>query len=123
MITIDDLNEASNSNRKLREKETKQAMAIIKAEVNRFDSWWQTLGVRDTIGALVRKAEDIRQAQLAMTLKKLRGLPQEDRDSLEAMTKSMMQKLLHEPIEYLKQDQSSVEVVSQLFRLDQEPSQ
>jgi len=123
LYNIDDLNEVSNSNRKLREKETKRAMAIIKAEVNRFDSWWQTLGVRDTIGALVRKAEDIRQAQLAMTLKKLRGLPQEDRDSLEAMTKSMMQKLLHEPIEYLKRDQSSVEVVSQLFRLHQELSQ
>ena len=120
LYNIDDLNDISDSNRKLREKETKRATAIIKAEVDRFGSWWQSLGVRDTIGALVSKAEDIRQSQLAMTLKKLRGLSQEERDSLEAMTKAMMQKLLHEPIEHLKKDQSCAATVSELFQLDEE---
>jgi len=120
LYNIDDLNDISDSNRQLREKETRRATAIIKAEVDRFGSWWQSLGVRDTIGALVRKAEDIRQSQLAMTLKKLRGLSQEERDSLEAMTRAMMQKLLHEPIEHLKKDQSCVATVSDLFHLGEE---
>jgi len=120
LYNIDHLSDISDSNRQLREKETRRATAIIKAEVDRFGSWWQSLGVRDTIGALVRKAEDIRQSQLAMTLKKLRGLSQEERDSLEAMTKAMMQKVLHEPIEHLKKDQSCAATVSELFRLDEE---
>jgi len=123
LYNIDDLNDISDSNRQLREKETRRATAIIKAEVDRFGSWWQSLGVRDTIGALVRKAEDIRQSQLAMTLKKLRGLSQEERDSLEAMTKAMMQKVLHEPIEHLKRDQSCAATVSKLFHLDEEELQ
>lgn len=123
LYNIDDLNDISDSNRQLREKETRRATAIIKAEVDRFGSWWQSLGVRDTIGALVRKAEDIRQSQLAMTLKKLRGLSQEERDSLEAMTKAMMQKVLHEPIEHLKKDQSCAATVSELFHLDEEELQ
>lgn len=123
LYNIDDLNDISDSNRQLREKETRRATAIIKAEVDRFGSWWQSLGVRDTIGALVRKAEDIRQSQLAMTLKKLRGLSQEERDSLEAMTKAMMQKVLHEPIEHLKKDQSCAATVSELFQLSEEELQ
>lgn len=120
LYNIDGLNDISDSNRQLREKETRRATAIIKAEVDRFGSWWQSLGVRDTIGALVRKAEDIRQSQLAMTLKKLRGLSQEERDSLEAMTRAMMQKVLHEPIEHLKEDQSCAATVSDLFHLGEE---
>ena len=122
LYNIDDLNDISGSNRKLREKETKRAMAIVKSEVERFDSWWQTLGARDTVSALVRKAEDIRQAQLALTLKKLGGLSREERDSLEAMTKSIMQKILHEPIDRLKRDRGFAEAVTELFGLDQEPS-
>jgi len=120
LYNIDDLNEISHANRRLRQKETKQAMAIVVSEAQRFDSWWQTLGVRDTIAALARKAEDIRQAQLTMTLKRLPSLSPEERDSLEAMTRAITQKLLHEPIEHLKEDQSYAEVVNELFRLDAE---
>jgi glutamyl-tRNA reductase len=120
LYNIDDLNEVSNSNRRLRERETRQAAAIIEAEVERFASWWQTLEVRDTIGALVSKAEDIRQAQLAVTLKKLKKLSPEERDALEAMSKTMMQKLLHEPIERLKKDRRYAATVSELFNLEQE---
>lgn len=120
LYNIDDLNEVSNSNRRLREKETKRAAAIIEAEVERFASWWQTLGVRDTIGALVSKAEDIRQAQLDTTLKKLKGLSLEERDALEAMSKTMIQKLLHEPIERLKKDRRYAAMINELFDLEQE---
>ncbi|MBM4462057.1 MAG: glutamyl-tRNA reductase [Chloroflexi bacterium] len=120
LYNIDDLNEVSNSNRRLRERETKRAAAIIEAEVERFASWWQTLGVRDTIGALVSKAESIRQAQLKTTLKKLKGLSSEERDALEAMSKTMMQKLLHEPIERLKKDRRYAGAVSELFNLEPE---
>jgi len=120
LYNIDDLNEVSNSNRRLREKETKRAAAIIEAEVERFASWWQIMGVRDTIGALVSKAEDIRQAQLDTTLKKLKGLSPEERDALEAMSKTMIQKLLHEPIERLKKDRRYAAMINELFDLEQE---
>jgi glutamyl-tRNA reductase len=123
LYNIDDLNEVSNSSRKLREKETKRAAVIIEAEVERFASWWRTLEVRDTIGALVSKAEDIRQAQLDVTLKKLKKLSPEERDALEAMSKTMMQKLLHEPIECLKTDRRYAAAVSELFNLEQERTQ
>lgn len=120
LYNIDHLIEVSNSNRGLREREIQRAVALVRAEVDSFASWWRALGVRHTVSALVRKAEHIRRAQLAMTLNKLHGLSAEEQDSLEAMTRAMVKKLLHEPIQRLKENQGYAQVVSELFGLDEE---
>jgi glutamyl-tRNA reductase len=68
----------------------------------------------------VHSLKDIRQAQLDTTLKKLKGLSLEERDALEAMSKTMIQKLLHEPIERLKKDRRYAAMINELFDLEQE---
>ena len=122
LYNIDDLTEISDLNRKQREGEIQKAMEIIAAEVDKFASWWRALEVRPVVVALMRKAEDIRCAQLDKTLDKLRRLSDEERDSLEAMTKSIVTKILKDPIEYLKANSNTdyAEMVSKLFRLDTE---
>lgn len=123
LYNIDDLTEVSDSNRQQREGEIQQAKEIIAAEVSKFVSWWRTLEVRPVVSALMRKAEDIRSAQLNKTLKRLHPLSDEERDSLEAMTKSIVTKILQEPIRHLKANASSndyAEMLSELFRLDRE---
>lgn len=124
LYDIDDLTQLSELNRKQRETETHRAMEIVKAEVERFVSWWQATEVKPVISSLMKKAEDIRQAQLDMTLKKLRKLSPEEQESLEAMTKAIVQKILHDPIQSLKNNvhrkEDYVPLVNELFQLHKE---
>ena len=59
-----------------------------------------------------------------MTLKKLRKLSPEEQESLEAMTKAIVQKILHDPIQSLKNNvhrkEDYVPLVNELFQLDKE---
>ena len=124
LYDIDDFTHLSELNRKQRETEIKKAMEIIEVEVKRFTTWWQAMEVKPVVSSLVRKAEDIRQTQLDMTLKKLRHLSAEEQQSLEAMTKAIVQKILHEPIQHLKTNAHKrddyIRLVNELFRLDKD---
>jgi len=124
LYDIDDFTHISERNRKQRETETQKAMEIIESEVKRFTSRWQTMEVKPLISSLVGKAEAIRQAQLKMTLKKLRRLSTEEQQSLEAMTEAIVQKILHDPIQCLKKDAHGrddyIRLVTELFQLDKD---
>jgi glutamyl-tRNA reductase len=124
LYDIDDFTHISERNRKQRETETQKAMEIIESEVKRFTSRWQTMEVKPLISSLVEKAEAIRQAQLKITLKKLRRLSTEEQQSLEAMTEAIVQKILHDPIQRLKKDAHGrddyIRLVTELFQLDKD---
>ena len=121
---IDDLTETSALNRKQREHEIQRVTRIIKDEVDKFTTWWHALEVRPVVSALMQKAEDIRWAQLDRTLKKLRPLSDEERESLEAMTKAIVTKMLNDPIQYLKKTgygrKDYAQIVNELFQLNAE---
>jgi len=119
---IDDLIGLSNLNHKQRENEIQKVAQIVSDELDKFTSWWQEFKVRPLIRAMMRKAEEIRCAQLNRTLKKLQPLSDEERDSLDAMTKSIVTKILNDPVQYLKANGSNnyAEMVRELFRLNEE---
>jgi len=122
LYDIDELTRVCELNQQGREGEVSKAMEIVDDAVAMFSLRWQQFEVRPVISALVRKAEEIRQAQLELTLKKLPALSDEERSYLEAMTKAIVQKMLHEPIQCLKNDihnrQAYVRIVSELFHLN-----
>ena len=122
VYNIDDLTEISNRNRQQREGEIQMAAEIIAAEVDKFISWWQVLEVRPIVNALMKKAEDIRRRQLNKTLSKLCNLSDEERDSLEAMTRSIATKILEDPVSHLKANANNnkdyIEMVRELFQLN-----
>ncbi|MFC2003279.1 glutamyl-tRNA reductase [Chloroflexota bacterium] len=122
LYDIDELTKVCASNHNQRLDEIQNATEIVDDEVERFMSSWQELEVRPVISALVKKAENIRQAQLGLTLKKLPNLSTEELVHLEAMTKAIVNKILHEPIQFLKNAPSKreeyIQAVSELFRLD-----
>jgi glutamyl-tRNA reductase len=124
LYDIDDFTHLSELNRKQRENEIKKSMEIIESEVKRFNAWWPAVGAKPVISSLMTKAEDIRQTQLDMTLKKLRHLSLEEQQSLEAMTKAIVQKILHEPIQHLKtntrQRDNYITLVKEIFQLDED---
>lgn len=120
---IDELLQTCDANLNQRLSEIEDANLIVDEEVAKFMAYWQELETRPVISALVRKAEDIRQAQLDLTLKKLHNLSDEEREHLEAMTRAIVQKLLHEPIWHLKngnhQKEDYIRMVNELFQLDE----
>ena len=122
LYNIDDLTELSNLNRKQRENEIHLAREIIASELDKFASWWQEFKVRPLIRAMMSKAEAIRCAQVNRTLRKLRPLSDEERDSLDTMTRSIVTKILNDPIQYLKANGSNnyAEMLREIFRLDEE---
>jgi glutamyl-tRNA reductase len=117
LYDVDDLTHISELNTQQRQSEVAHAMEIVDEEVERFASWWQALEAKPAICALVEKAESIRRSQLTLTLKKLSRLSDEERADIETMTRSMVQKILHEPIQYLKKNKEGSQIIDELFGL------
>jgi glutamyl-tRNA reductase len=122
LYDIDDFTQLSKTHRKAREREVARAMGIIDEEMAVFSEQWHAMSVKPVVDALMQKAEDIRKRQLQLTLKKLPPLSEEELASIEAMTKSIVHKILHNPVECLKHnghdDGAMVEVVKELFKID-----
>ncbi|MBI2850475.1 MAG: glutamyl-tRNA reductase [Chloroflexi bacterium] len=121
LYDIDDLTRVSDKNRQQREGEVLKAEQIVAEEVARCASDWSAAESKSVIGALMQKADEIRTQQLKRTLKKLRPLSEEEQFNLDAMTRSIVTRILQEPIEYLKKNENDghyPEVVSELFRLN-----
>lgn len=124
LYDIDDLKLVVEENLKERKKSALRAKTIIEDEVFKLKKWAEELEVLPTIRALVQRAELLRQRELAKTLKKLKNLSKEDRETLEVLTRSLVQKLLYYPINYLKKGyhengKYAVNLIRQIFELDE----
>ncbi len=74
------------------------------------------------ISALMSRAEEIRQNELARSLKKLRELSEEEQYSVEAMTKAIVAKILDKPVKYLKANANGgdhLRVIDRMFGLSE----
>ncbi|MSQ14597.1 MAG: glutamyl-tRNA reductase [Dehalococcoidia bacterium] len=120
---IDDLQAVAESNKLQREGEVDKVDEIIDRDLERFVGWWHTLVVVPTITALKARAEDIRQSEVQRTLARLNNISIEDAARIEAMTKAIVKKIIHQPVAYLKSEGSSnghAEALKQLFDLNVE---
>ena len=125
---IDDLEQVIEENKDEREREAMKAEAIVAEEIESFWQWLSRLEVTPTIVALREKAEAIRQRELEKTLASLKELPPHAQKAIEALSTSIINKLLHPPIVYLKsggkdsdvQTDPDVAIVRRVFGLDEE---
>jgi glutamyl-tRNA reductase len=124
LYNIDDLTRLCDSNRNQREGEINKATVLIDGEVEKFASWWREYKVRPLIRAITGKAEKVRHAQLERTLKKLPDISDEERYSLDMMTRAIVTKIIKDPIQYLKtnghKEREYEDIVKELFHLDSE---
>lgn len=122
LYDIDDLQALVEQNRGARRQEVAKVDAIVDAGVARFSAWLRTRGVVPTVAALRERANAVREAELARTLKRLGGLAPKERSAIEAMANAMVKRLLHDPIDRLKGDDGEryAAVVRELFSLDGE---
>lgn len=120
---IDSLKEVAERNRKSREKEALKAETLIAREQERYLIWLESLASWPTITALTQKVETLRQLELCRTLPKLNLSPAQ-RAAIEIMTSSMVKKLLHDPIQFIKksgrhgQSETNLYLARRLLGLD-----
>lgn len=122
LYNIDHLKEISRLNVRQREKDIQEAEKIVSEELESLNGKWQSLETSPVISALMSKAEEIRAAQLKKTLKKLPPLSAEQQANLESMTRSIVTRILQEPVDYIRAngDEDHYRLVRQLFNLNEE---
>ncbi|MBI2940743.1 MAG: glutamyl-tRNA reductase [Chloroflexi bacterium] len=123
LYNVDDLQAICEANRGERQREVRKVEALIDLEVGRFRHWWQTLEVLPTVADLRNHAERIRQAEVARALARLGPLTEREVFTIDAMSKAIVNKLLHVPTTRLKEQPATaheyIHVLRYLFGLDE----
>ena len=120
---VDDLRSVVNSNLRERQREAQRAEALVTREVERFAARLKELEVAPTIASLRDKLEAIRRAEVDKALARLGGADEETRRVMEALSQSIVNKILHAPMVKLRDSSrtghghSWTELISELFGL------
>jgi glutamyl-tRNA reductase len=102
LYDIDALQSIAASNLADRAVEAQQAEMIVAREAIRFQRHEMALNVTPLIVELQRTAEHLRQVELRRAQSRLQSLTEEQRAAVEALTKSLMNKFLHQPMRVVK---------------------
>jgi glutamyl-tRNA reductase len=104
LYDVDDLAGVVNANIQERTKQAEQAEAIVVEEVDRMMARLKLEEVTPTIISLQDWLENIRAGEVARTLRKVQGLTLEQQQTIEAMTKAIVNKIAHGPISELRRN-------------------
>jgi glutamyl-tRNA reductase len=126
---IDDLQQAVTSHVDDRRKESEKAEAIVASEVEKFEAREHVLDVVPTIVSLQDHLETIRQAEIDRVRSRMGTLTPEQEMAVEALTRGIINKVMHTPITTLKsaakeaEATTVIDVVRRLFNLRAKPSE
>jgi glutamyl-tRNA reductase len=109
LFDIDDLKARVEQNRGGRLQEAEKAERMVVDEVGVVRQWLQSLEVTPTIMALRTRADDIKRAEVEKTLGRLANLSVPERELVEAMASSIVNKLIHNTMVTLKAEVNSSE--------------
>ncbi|MGO9640628.1 MAG: glutamyl-tRNA reductase, partial [Candidatus Acidiferrales bacterium] len=121
---IDDLQQAVTSHVADRKKEAEKAEAIVNGEVEKFQARVQTLDVVPTIVSLQDHLETIRQAEIDRVRGRLGSMTTDQELAVEALTRGIVNKIMHTPISTLKtaardpESTTVIDLVRRLFNLN-----
>ena len=128
LYDIDDLQGVVAQNVAERKNEALQAERIVQEEAIKFRSWLNGLDVVPTIVSLRRKIEEIIRGEMKKTGAVLQELTEGQQKSVEWMTQSILNKILHEPIAFLKEpghqghQNERIDLIQKIFNLNKEPA-
>ena len=124
---VDDLQEVVSRNQEFRKKIAEQAEVLIKDERGLFLEWWASLEAVPTINKLRSDLELIRKEELQKALSRMGpDFSARERKVVEALTKGIINKILHTPVTKLRSPQSrqerqtSLKIIEKLFSLNQD---
>ncbi len=121
---VDDLQEVVSRNQEFREKIAKEAESLVKEERIIFLEWWASLEAVPVINKLRSDLEIIRKEELQKALSRMGpDFSARERKVVDALTKGIINKILHTPVTKLRSPQSrderraSLKIVEKLFSL------
>jgi glutamyl-tRNA reductase len=123
LYNIDHLQDVVDANREGRRAEAMKAEEIITEEVGAFERWFNALEVVPTIVALREKVEGIVKREMERSSTWLGKLDEEERNRVEILAASIVNKILHDPMTGLKEESRDkdalpfVAAVRRLFKL------
>jgi len=122
LYDIDDLQQVAAAHLAERSREAEDAEAMIAAEVERYERKLRTVDVAPAIVGLQQRAEELRQAELKRMQARLGGLTAEQMAAVEALSRGLMNKFLHPPMQALKQaakdgDVARIEAIRETYML------
>jgi glutamyl-tRNA reductase len=123
LYDIDDLASVADENAEERRRETVHAEAIVVEERQRFDGWFTALRAVPTIRHLCAQVEEVRRHQVDRALAR-HFIDESQREAVDALTRSIVKKILHAPISRLRREaereegMAYLEAARVLFDLD-----
>lgn len=122
LYDVDNLQGIVDTNIEERSREAEKAERIVTEEIGSYIKWQASLSATPTIVALRNKAEEIRKAELEKMLIKLGPVEEKTIKSIELLTTSIVNKLIHTPTVALKSNEEDKEqmldMVRKLFKLE-----
>lgn len=109
LLDIDDLKAFVEESMEERRGEVDKVRTIIVEELDRYGAESSAREVAPLVSALRDRGEEVRAAELERFAAKLRDLDPETRDAVEAMTRGIVNKLLHEPTVRVKEAAAGAE--------------
>ena len=130
LYNLDDLDQLAGEHREMRLAASHEAEVLLKHRLRDLREWLAASRVLPTVKRLSEHFEAVRSAELERSRAKLAHLAPKDQERVEALTKAIVQKLLHTPLSRLKQQAAKpdgashlVEGAERLFDLDREEPQ
>ncbi|MDH3348699.1 MAG: glutamyl-tRNA reductase [Desulfobulbaceae bacterium] len=114
LYDIDDLKNVVERNKAERDLEAVKAERIVGEEAIKFCKWLDKMEVTPTIVELRQVTDGICRGEMEKTLSRLDGLSEEQLKSIERMAQAISAKLLHHPMQYLKNEQVSHETKTRI---------
>ena len=126
LFDMDDLQARVAHTTMVREAEALRAEAIVEEEISRFAEWLGTLAVQPTIRALREHGEAIVDEVLAENTRRWERASERDIARAEAIARSVMNRLLHEPTLRLRtmtegRSHGRLQIMRELFGLEGAP--
>ncbi len=114
---VDDVQTIADRNVGGREVESRRAEVVVAGELARFERWLGSLEVLPTVASLRASADEIVRRVLAENESRFTGLGAEDRARVEAMTRAVASRILHEPTLRLKRAAEEADAYQQVAAL------
>jgi glutamyl-tRNA reductase len=128
LYDVDDLQHVAEAGLEERRLAAEKAERQVEGEVLSFEKWARAQEVSPTIVALRNKLGELRDAEFQRFQGRLQDLDPQQRQAVEELASSLINKVLHGPIRHLKRSAASsngadrVSLIRQLFGIQSTPA-
>jgi glutamyl-tRNA reductase len=130
LYNLDDLQQVISGTQSQRSGAIDSAQAIVAKHVDEFILWNRSRQMGPVIDQLYKRYHALAQEELARTINKLPNLTDAEREHLEELSRRIVNKLLHDPIQALRESDAThtpaaayLHALTKLFHLPESPEE